>query len=394
MWVQEITNSKGIRYKYYKRFINPKTKKYVCLSVVLNSNNHHAIKKANDLLKIKFDEKLEKEKTQEERRNEKIKQLTFYMVADEWREYVKPMVKIETDINHLNAIRRIKEAINPTLYFFDFTPTVAKKIAYDMYYTEKLSFAYSNSILTTIKSIMKYAHEAGYIESITSFTDLRLKKRPSTPKELERSSNKFLDKEELKSCLNQLYEKNQRISLAMEFMALTGLRCGELLALRVQDYDKKNHRIDINGTIVKSVTNGDNIQRGTPKNIYSYRKIDLNERAVQIIERLILENKKSALWNKKQYKDKGYIFTTNTGNPYNIQYINSKLRTVDVAGKKISTHVFRHTHISMLAELGIPLKAIMQRVGHNDPNTTLSIYTHVTTAMQKELKNKIKSLSI
>ncbi len=65
-----------------------------------------------------------------------------------------------------------------------------------------------------------------------------------------------------------------------------------------------------------------------------------------------------------------------------------------MAGKKISTHVFRHTHISMLAELGVPLKAIMQRVGHNDPNTTLSIYTHVTNTMKEELKNKIKSLSI
>ena len=36
-------------------------------------------------------------------------------------------------------------------------------------------------------------------------------------------------------------------------------------------------------------------------------------------------------------------------------------------GKHLTTHIFRYTHISMLSELGVPLKTIMQRVGHNDP---------------------------
>ncbi len=394
MWIEKIENSKGIRYKYSERFINPRTKKYIRLSVVLNSNNRFAKKKAVEMLKDKFDTKIANEKTLEEQRAERLQQLTFYVVADEWRDYVKPMVKSETDKNHLNAIKRIKRAVSTNMFFLDFTPATAEKIVYNMYYTERLSFVYSNSILTTIKNIMKYAKKAGYIESVAEFNELKLKKRPATESELKKSVNKFLDKEELKSCLKQLYEKNQRISLAMEFIALTGLRCGEMLALRVQDYDRVNKSINVNGTITKSAVNGSDVQRGTPKNIYSYRDVDLNDRAKQIIERMILENKKASAWSNGVYKDRGYIFTTSTGNPYNIQYINTRLRMVDIAGKKISTHVFRHTHISMLAELGIPLKAIMQRVGHNDPNTTLSIYTHVTNTMKEELKNKIKSLSI
>ncbi len=54
-------------------------------------------------------------------------------------------------------------------------------------------------------------------------------------------------------------------------------------------------------------------------------------------------------------------------------------------GKHLTTYIFRHTHISMLAELGVPLKTIMQRVGHNYPNTTLSIYTHVTKSMHDDV---------
>lgn len=48
----------------------------------------------------------------------------------------------------------------------------------------------------------------------------------------------------------------------------------------------------------------------------------------------------------------------------------------------------------MLAAMGVPLKAIMQRVGHNKPDTTLGIYTHVSESMQKELCEKLDRISV
>ncbi len=48
----------------------------------------------------------------------------------------------------------------------------------------------------------------------------------------------------------------------------------------------------------------------------------------------------------------------------------------------------------MLAEKGVELKAIMNCVGHNDPNTMLSIYTHVTEAMQEKMQAVLESLSV
>ncbi|WP_353057139.1 MULTISPECIES: hypothetical protein [Paenibacillus] len=42
----------------------------------------------------------------------------------------------------------------------------------------------------------------------------------------------------------------------------------------------------------------------------------------------------------------------------------------------------------MLAEAGVVLKTIMQRVGHDDPDTTLKVYTHVTDKMSRMLKRK------
>ena len=394
MWIEKRENSKGTRYIYYERFTHPETKKNIRVSVTLNSGTRQAQKEAARLLQDKLQEKISKTATAEHQRGEKLDHMTFYQLADEWNEHTRPMVKIETYNNHTNYIKRIKKAIPADLHFLNFSPAIAEKIVYQMYYDERLSFSYSNAALIIIKNVMRYAKKAGYIYSITDFEDIRLKKRPATAQELQKKANKFLDKNELSSCLHQLKQINQRVSLAMEFIALTGLRCGELLALRVQDYDKEKCLININGTLVKTAANGEDIQRGTPKNIYSYRDVYLNDRARQILEWFILENKKSAQWNRGRYVDHGYVFTTKTGFPYNIQYINKLLRRLDIPGKKVTTHMFRHTHISILAEQNLPLKFIMQRVGHNDPKTTLAIYTHVTETMNRESMAKIKSLQV
>ncbi|MBN4913237.1 tyrosine-type recombinase/integrase [Staphylococcus sp. EG-SA-13] len=53
----------------------------------------------------------------------------------------------------------------------------------------------------------------------------------------------------------------------------------------------------------------------------------------------------------------------------------------------IINHIFRHSHITLLAEMGIPLKVTMDRVGHNDHDTTIKIYSHVSEKMSKELEN-------
>lgn len=101
---------------------------------------------------------------------------------------------------------------------------------------------------------------------------------------------------------------------------------------------------------------------------------------------------------KKQYADyvdNGYIFAMPKGTPILHTVINSKLKKVMIdmdIKKELSTHIFRHTHISILSELGIPVKAIMERVGHSDPKVTLEIYTHVTKNMTRDIVDKLNNL--
>lgn len=400
MWIEEKTNSKGMRYKYSERFKDPHTGKLVKVSVTLNSNNSRARNEARRQIQEKFEEKTRHVSPIDE----KARALTVHQLADEWQQYSAPMVKLDTQRNHTNYIDRIKKAIPAALLFVELTPQMVEKVAFDMYYREKLSFTYSKCTLMTFKTILRYARKAGYFKTamqnpdypytITDFEEIQLKRRPATPDELKKANNKFIDRDELKSVLLQLRQLHKGIALAMEFIALTGLRCGEMLALREQDYHKDAATINVNGTIVKNLANGHELQRGTPKNEYSYRDVYLSPRAVEIVEWFLMENRRRQ-WAFSAYRNKeGYIFTGKYGNPYNLQQINRLLRKVELPGKSLSTHFFRHTHISILAESGVPLKAIMQRVGHHNPRTTLAIYTHVTNEMKKACDQAVDNIKI
>ena len=381
MWVETLTNSKGTRYKYCERYELPngETRK---VAITLNSNSTYARKQASIELQNKI--------------KDVIKQLhldpniTMYKVAQLWLEHTEPTVKIATHINHTLHVKKIFTYIDTSIPLVKVTPIMIENMIHNVYYREELSYYYAKSILTTVRAIFRHAKRRRIIQDIHEIEDISVKKKPFTHTEIAKKQNKFLDAVELKSVLSQLTKLAPRVALLIEFMSLTGLRIGELLALRYCDYDEKKATININGTLQYFYKNGSDIKRGTPKNIYSVRDVTLDARCVKILNSIITDNKRQSLWFKG-YEEQGYIFTAKRGNPYDMQYINKLLKQVHIEGKHLTTHIFRHTHISILAELGIPLKAIMQRVGHNDPATTLSIYTHVTQHMKNDIVEKLNS---
>lgn len=379
MWIEERQSKKGTRYKYCERFELPNGE-IRKVSVIFNTNSSHARKQATIELQRKYEQAVKEIDIN--------KVVTYYDVAMSWLEHTEPTVKRSTHINHTIYVNKIFTYIDKALPIASLTAVTLEDVLHKVYYVENLSYSYTRATFTTMKAIYKHAKRKKLIPSLIDFEDIEIKKKPFSHSDIAKKQNKFLDAVELKETLMQLSKIDSRISLLFEFVSLTGLRIGELLALRYSDYDKENATININGTIQYDYKNSSEIKRGTPKNIYSVRDVSLSDRAVSILDSIMLENKRRSLWFEG-YIDHGYIFTSSRGNPYDIQFLNRRLKGVHIESKHLTTHIFRHTHISMLAELGVPLKTIMQRVGHNDPNTTLSIYTHVTKSMHDDVINKL-----
>lgn len=58
----------------------------------------------------------------------------------------------------------------------------------------------------------------------------------------------------------------------------------------------------------------------------------------------------------------------------------------------LTPHSLRHTHTSLLAEAGVTLEQIMDRLGHSDGQITKDVYLHVTQVMKKEASQKFSEL--
>ncbi|MBL3715228.1 tyrosine-type recombinase/integrase, partial [Lactococcus garvieae] len=171
-------------------------------------------------------------------------------------------------------------------------------------------------------------------------------------------------------------------------MFLTGLRIGELLALRWEaiDFEASTltvaHTLNLHGYVANAR------QLLSPKTAHSYRTISLNERCIEILTHFL-----------KECYDKDFVFVDERGHIYGRDELSHYLKKIcfekfgrEDSDRNYHLHMLRHSHISLLVEMNVPIKAIMERVGHSDEKMILQVYSHVTQNMQNDLKEKLNAL--
>lgn len=84
------------------------------------------------------------------------------------------------------------------------------------------------------------------------------------------------------------------------------------------------------------------------------------------------------------------------GKPFKIRTISQWIKNIaiEINEPYIHAHTFRHTHVSLLAEMGCSLPAIKERLGHSDDKITENIYLHITKKHKEELANKLDSIAL
>jgi integrase len=83
------------------------------------------------------------------------------------------------------------------------------------------------------------------------------------------------------------------------------------------------------------------------------------------------------------------------GYPYSkvtAEYKMKKILAKTGISKTLSPHSLRHTHTSLLAEAGVGLTEIMERLGHEDDGITKKVYLHVTRTKRLDAANKFSEL--
>ncbi|EGO6570114.1 site-specific integrase [Enterococcus faecalis] len=305
--------------------------------------------------------------------------MTFEELTTAWLEQYKNTVKESTYVVQELAI---KKHILPLFGKIQVTkisvPYCQKQVNYWFSYYKK----YSNLIGLT-SSILQFAIPLKIIQVNPMNNIVRPKKQKKIDE--EEFSAPFYSKQELIKFLN-IVEKDYSFQLYIMFrlLAFTGLRKGELLALRWKDINFSNGTLSVKQTL--TTVSGWRLEFQTPKTQKSVRTMSLDATTIQLIKKWKNEQRKCFLKLGINALDKDQLlFTQEDNRPIYLDYLNHNLRKIvnDNNLKEMTVHGFRHTHCSLLFEAGSTIKEVQERLGHTDIKTTMNIYAHVTEK-QKE----------
>lgn len=209
-----------------------------------------------------------------------------------------------------------------------------------------------------------------------------------TPVELPqvvRNELKVWNTEEVKRFLK--VAKESRYYIAVHLAITTGVRQGELLALRWQDVDLERGTIHIRQTLSHD---GKEFLSGT-KTASGTRSISLLPKTISILKRHKTVSAKEKLKAGTDYTDNNLVICTCYGTvltPRNLtRTFKGLIQKANVP--IIRFHDLRHTHATSLLLEGIHTKIVAERLGHSRVSMTLDVYSHVLPNMQKEAAEKL-----
>ncbi|PEI37464.1 tyrosine-type recombinase/integrase [Bacillus pseudomycoides] len=269
-------------------------------------------------------------------------------------------------------------------------------------FIDKLATQFSTNYVSSIHSstnmVFEYAITNNLIKEAPT-KGIKLPKKKKTVSDLENDNSineKFLEKEELEEFLT--VTKNEGLEsdlLAFTMLAYTGLRIGELVALKWSDIDIDEHTLRVIKTYYNPTNNKLKYTLLTPKTEGSIRTITIDPLLVAMLKQHKQQQEKIITDNKPFYKDNDFIFSTNEGYPKTIKHLSIRMQRLlkkTSIQKQVTPHSFRHTHTSLLIEANVHIKEIQERLGHSDINTTMDIYAHMTKNIKKEASNKFSNL--
>ncbi|MFB4472911.1 tyrosine-type recombinase/integrase [Bacillus sp. Marseille-P3661] len=209
----------------------------------------------------------------------------------------------------------------------------------------------------------------------------------------------YFEKEELALFLKKVKENGLFMDEAIFItLSYTGIRVGELVALKWKDIDFDKRTIYITKTYYNPDNNTVKYQLVPPKTKKSRRKIVVDTAVIETLKKLKEEQEKIIQHLGVSYNDSGYVFANvyrHPGYPVLIKFVESRMARIlkrTELNSSLTPHSLRHTHTSLLAEAGVGLEEIMERLGHHDDEVTRKVYLHVTNEMKREASDKFSNL--
>ena len=193
--------------------------------------------------------------------------------------------------------------------------------------------------------------------------------------------------------------KDNYIGRGLLFALYTGMRRGEVLALKWSDYDKNEKTISITKALSRVRTynkdgNKTMLTVTTPKTDTSIRTVPLIDKAVELLAEHKRKQERYMELVGDYYTDNDLIFSSSRGDYLDPGNFNRKLnKTVKKIGiAQISPHALRHSFATRGLEAEVSLKAMQELLGHSSLTVTGDIYTHILKEQKRKEISKLNDV--
>lgn len=303
------------------------------------------------------------------------KSSTVEYVCHEWLDSIRNSVKIATLNKYTNIINN---HITPYMGKLFIGKLTADYI--DKFLTAKLKNGRMDGhgglspktvcdIATVIKTVVNFSISRGYTVSFAG--------KISLPR-LANKETRVLTRPEQCSLESYVCNNLNQKSVGLLLALYTGLRIGELCALKWSDIDFENKILTVNSTVQRvqklGVENKTAVICGDPKSCTSVRSIPLPNPVWTALKDLAPRGQNQA-----------YILSGSELRPVEprsyTNYFKRCLRECNISD--INFHALRHTFATRCVEVGVDIKSLSEILGHSDVKITLNRYVHSSMEQKK-----------
>ena len=290
-------------------------------------------------------------------------------IVKEYLENIRYSIKLKTYLFYLQICE---------IYISKFDKEINNKNLneYILSIKEKYSYSTTKVVKNLINRSLNYAYDNELIDSLYAIT-IQLKQN-TIQKAIA------ISKEEQNKLEQYILENKRYYHYGVLIALYTGLRIGELLALKWSDIDFKNKFIFIKTTMEVSSNNHKTIvYEDLPKTNNSIRELPISNCLYSILKQL------------KQNSNSEYVIARNNKpiliRAYQKSFENL-LKKLNI--KHYGFHSLRHTFATRLLENGVDIKTISELMGHSSPTITLNRYVHTNLENKRKAMNKFNKKSV
>lgn len=304
----------------------------------------------------------------------------FNYFCDEWLVLSRNRVKESTYVKYYNTVtRHIKPGLGCYL------PQNLNTVIIEAFSNELLVSGLSpktvRDILTVLKAILKHCRR----QIGNTFPDIVVLYPKDRKKEM-----RVLSLEEQTRFVQYLLTDMDEVKFGVLLALLTGMRIGEVCALKWEDISLGDQVLRISSTIQRLQTLDEQTDRktkisiGEAKSETSKRVIPLTDYAVSLCMKMQISN------------GKAYILTGESSRYFEPRALQYRLEKYTAACNlnNVHFHVLRHTFATRCIEVGFEIKSLSEILGHASAKVTLDRYVHPSLELKRMNMNKLAAVGL